>query len=109
MTEVTVVVVARAKPGMGDEAEAAFRTVVEATHREEGCLLFALHRVASDPERFALVERWRSREDLDAHLQTPHLLAFRERAPELWAEPMDLMIVDPVTAGDPALGTLAGA
>ena len=107
MSEVVVVVLARAKPGRGDEAAAAFQEVAVPTHAEEGCLLYALHRVASDPERIVLVERWASREALDQHLATPHLLAFRENSHDVWEGPMEILIVDPVPTGDPVKGILA--
>jgi len=107
MSEVVVVVLARAKPGRGDEAAAAFQEVAVPTHAEEGCILYALHRVASDPERIVLVERWASREALDQHLATPHLIAFREGSHDVWAESMEILIVDPLAAGDPIKGRLA--
>ena len=106
MSEVHVVVLARAKPGRGDEAAAAFQEVAVPTHGEEGCIVYALHRVANDPERLVLVERWASREALDQHLATPHLTAFREDSHDLWAEPMEILIVDPLLAGDPVKGSL---
>jgi len=73
VAEVVVVVLFRAKPGRGADAEAAFAEAVPPTHAEEGCVAFAVHRVAGDADRFALIERWESREALDAHLATPHL------------------------------------
>ena len=109
MAEVVVVVLFRAKPGCGADAEAAFAEAVPPTHAEEGCVAFAVHRVAGDADRFALIERWESREALDAHLATPHLHAFRERGAELWAEPPQLTVAAALPLGDPAKGSLAGA
>jgi quinol monooxygenase YgiN len=107
MAEVTVVVLARAKPGRGDEAEAAFGKVSVPTHAEEGCILYALHRVEADPDRLVLIERWASAEALDEHLASEHLTAFRAASASLWAEPMEIMRVQPVGAGDPVKGRLA--
>jgi quinol monooxygenase YgiN len=110
MAEVVVVVQFRAAPGRAGEAEAAFAEVVPATHAEEGCVVFAVHRVAGDPDRFVLVERWASREALDAHLATPHLAAFRARGADIWAEPPQLTVAaGTLPVGDPAKGSLAGA
>ncbi len=58
------------------------------------------------PTASCCVERWESREALDQHLQTPHLLAFREGSADLWAEPMEILIVDPVAADDVTKGYL---
>lgn len=109
MSEVVVVVLGRAKPGRGDEAVAAFQKVAVPTHAEEGCITYAVHRVAGDEDRIVLVERWVSREALDEHLQTPHLLAFRADSADVWAEPMEILIVDAVEAADAAKGYLGGA
>ena len=87
MAEIVVVVLFRAVAGGGADAEAAFAEVVPPTHAEEGCVVFAVHRVARDPDRFVLIERWASREALDEHLASPHLAAFRARGADIWAEP----------------------
>ncbi len=104
-----MVVQFRAKPGREAAAEAAFGDVIPATHAEEGCVRFALHRVAGEPERFVLVERWASRAALDEHIATPHLAEFRARGAEIWAEPPQLTVAEALPVGDPAKGTLAGA
>lgn len=108
MSEVVVVVLFRATPGREADAQAAFEEVMPPTHAEEGCIRFALHSVAGDPERFVLVERWASRAALDEHLAAPHLAAFRARGADLWAEPPLIMVADPLSVGDPAKGSLGG-
>jgi quinol monooxygenase YgiN len=107
--EVVVVVLFQARPGQGAEAEAAFAEVVPATHAEDGCLAFAVHRVAGDDDRFVLVERWASRGALDDHLAAPHLAAFRERGGGIWAEPPQITVAGTLPLGDPGKGSLAGA
>ncbi len=102
-----MVVVARAKPGSGDEALAAFAGVAVPTHAEEGCLTYALHRSVADPDEIVLVERWASREALDEHLASEHLAAFRAGSADLWAAPMQVVVTTPAPAGDPAKGSLA--
>ncbi|MGD9570713.1 MAG: putative quinol monooxygenase [Thermoleophilia bacterium] len=106
MSEVVVVVVAQAKPGQGDAALAAFGEVSVPTHAEEGCIRYALHRSAADPDQIVLVERWASREALDEHLATTHLQEFRASSGDLWAGPMQIIVTTPQPAGDPAKGTL---
>jgi quinol monooxygenase YgiN len=109
MSEVVVVVLGRAKPGRGDEAVAAFQDVAVPTLAVVGCIACAVLRVAGDPDRIVLVERWASREALDEHLTTPHLVGFRESSHDLWAEPMEILLVDPVEAADAGKGYLGGA
>lgn len=106
MAEIVVTVLFRAQPGREADAEAAFAEVMPPTHAEEGCVRFALHRVAGEPGRYLLVERWATREALDQHIATPHIAAFRARGADIWAEPPQLTVADPLPVGDPAKATL---
>jgi quinol monooxygenase YgiN len=54
------------------------------------------------------VERWASKDALDAHLASSHVTAFRRDAAELAAEPSAIVIAQPVPSGDPAKGMLSG-
>ena len=49
------------------------RTVIAATHKEDGCLHYDLHSSITEPNTFVFVERWASREALGRHFETPHL------------------------------------
>ena len=75
MSEVVVVGSFKAQPGKEDEGLEAFKALVEPTHAEDGCILYALHQGSDDPARLTFIERWASREALDAHLKTPHVAA----------------------------------
>ena len=68
----------RLKPGMAEKIAAEARKVVAGTVKEDGCLQYDFHLSVTDPTRLVAVERWTSREALDAHGRTPHLLAWRE-------------------------------
>ena len=108
MSEITVLVSARAKPGRGAELLDLYGELAAATHQEAGCLAFTLHRGLEDHDVIALVERWESKEALDAHLQSSHVTAFRRDAAELSDGPSTIVIAQPVPAGDPGKGLLAG-
>ena len=107
MPEVIVVGAFKANPGKEEDALEAFRALVEPTHREEGCIVYALHRGSDDPARFAFIERWESRELLDAHLASDHVAAALERADELWGENGEITVYEAVPAGEPDKGLLA--
>jgi quinol monooxygenase YgiN len=47
------------------------------------------NRPASSCSRF---ENWVSKADLDTHLASPHIAAFRVKAPELLAEPANITL-----------------
>ena len=75
MADLDVIAVLTAKPGSEALVGAALHELVVATRREEpdACLAYDLYESAAAPGTFLTVERWRSQEDLDAHLQTAHV------------------------------------
>lgn len=107
MSEVVVVGSFRAEPGKEAEALEAFKALLEPTHAEDGCVLYALHQGADDPRELAFIERWASRELLDAHLKSPHVSAILERAPELFGESGKITVYDAVPGGETKKGSLA--
>jgi quinol monooxygenase YgiN len=107
MPEVVVVATFKAQPGKEEEAVQVFRDLVAPTHAEQGCILYALHQGVDDPSRLTFVERWASREDLDAHLKAPHLEAFFPRVEELFGDSADIVVYEAVPAGEPKKGSLA--
>ena len=108
MSEIVVVGSFTALPGKEEEGLEAFEGLVGPTHGEDGCILYSLHRGADDPARLAFVERWESREALDAHLASDHIQAVLARADELFGDSGDIVIYDAVPVGEDAKGSLAG-
>jgi quinol monooxygenase YgiN len=53
MSEVVVVGSFKSQPGKEGEAVEAVRALVEPTHGEQGCILYALHRGVDDPSGLA--------------------------------------------------------
>jgi quinol monooxygenase YgiN len=103
---VVVVVAMKAKDGKLDEALEVFRPCLEATHKEEGNLTYALHRNAQDPNAFVLIERWRSQADIDEHMKSPHIAdLFANVGPLLDGAP-SMHFTTPFPVGDPAKGIL---
>jgi len=108
MAEVIGVVDVVAAEGRADEVVAAFEVCLAKTHEEEGCLLYALHRDNENPHHLVLVERWRSQEDLDAHLQKPYVADLFTVAgtPGMLAEAPRLTFASSLSLGDPGKGSL---
>jgi quinol monooxygenase YgiN len=110
MSEIVVVVHFHADEGRGADGLAALGDLSVPTHAEQGCLAFALHTAADDPDHIVLIERWASRAALDEHLATEHLAAFRAGGADIWSGPPGITVLDPAPApaGDPAKASLAG-
>jgi len=78
------------KPETIDETRAALEAFVEPTRAEAGCIFYELMQNNDDPADFTFVEEWESDETLDAHLESPHISAFKERAGDLLAAEPDV-------------------
>jgi quinol monooxygenase YgiN len=79
----TVIAQIRARPGQEAPLRRQLRCLVGPTRAESGCIVYDLHESNTDPGLFVFYETWRAEADLDAHFQTPHMLEFQERIPEL--------------------------
>ena len=76
MADLDVVAIITAATGEEDAVRDALTTLAGASlAEEEGCLAYDLFESAAAPGTFVTVERWRSQDDLDAHMQTAHVEA----------------------------------
>ena len=106
MSEVVVVGAFTARDGKESEAEDAFKALVDPTHAEDGCILYALHRGNDDPRKLAFIERWESREKLDAHLESDHVKDVLTKVDDLFSS-ADITVYDAVPGGQEKKGSLA--
>lgn len=65
------------EPVHRDEVVRQLPTVAGPTRAEAGCLDYAMSPDPDHPGRIRIFERWASQQDLDAHLERPHVLDFR--------------------------------
>ncbi len=103
--EVTVVATMKIKPEDEERALGILESVIAASHGEEGCGKYTLHRAKNEPGAFSIVEVWRSQDDLDAHFKEPHLAPIAQ-ALEMLVEPPQILFCEPVTVGGSEKGTL---
>lgn len=89
--ELTVIARSKAKPGREADVERELRRVVGPTHKEAGCLRYAIHRGIDDPSSFLVVERWVSREALDKHLGSAHVQTLFQAVGDLVAGPPEIL------------------
>jgi quinol monooxygenase YgiN len=106
MSEVVVVGAFTARDGKESEAEAAFKALVDPTHGEDGCILYALHRGHDDPRKLAFIERWESKELLDAHLESDHVKDVLTKVDDLFAS-AEITVYDALPGGQDEKGSLA--
>ncbi len=106
MSAVTILATVRPKPGMEAEVEKSFHTLLEPTHAEQGCELYALHRVVERPGELIFVERWSSAEDLAAHAASDHIAACGAACEGMLAEPVEITHLEALPGGDPGKAAL---
>ena len=77
MTEIVVAGWIDWEPAHRDQALAHLRDATGPTRAEPGCLDYAMTADPDDERRIRVFERWASARDLEEHLRTPHIAAFR--------------------------------
>ena len=89
-----VLAIITAKPGQREHILEAYRANVDAVRAEQGCLAYEAVVDVRDaapgfaqfgPDTFVVVERWASREALQAHAVTPHMKAYAIKVKDLTA------------------------
>lgn len=73
MSELHVVATIPVKPEHADELRPVIAELAAETNKEEGCVSYVAYESQSAPGVFVTVESWRAQEDLDKHMQTPHI------------------------------------
>ncbi len=59
------------------------KTLIEATRKEDGCMVYAFGVDVLDPNSIVITEAWRDAAALAKHLEAPHFLAWRDANPDL--------------------------
>jgi quinol monooxygenase YgiN len=62
-----VVATSQVKPESRDAFIKGAQECIAATRKEKGCISYDSHTSINDPNLFVVVERWETREDLNAH------------------------------------------
>jgi quinol monooxygenase YgiN len=87
MSKCYVTAVISPKLGMENRVEAEILSNIPLVREERGCLRYDLHVQKRDGVKFLFYEIWEDLAALDAHLKTPHMLAYQERTKDMLAAP----------------------
>jgi quinol monooxygenase YgiN len=93
LSMIYVVATSHVKPECRDAFIKGAKQVVAATRQEKGCVAYDSHTSIHDPNLFVVVERWETREDLNAHGRAPHMKTWREYSAPLKVSPTVIEIV----------------
>ena len=88
-----VIATSHVKPEMREAFVKGAKECIAATRKEKGCISYEGHTSIMDPHLFVMVERWETREDLNAHSRAPHIKVWREYSAPLKVEPTLIEII----------------
>lgn len=90
---IIVTVKSKTKPEFKDKYVQEFNLTAKEVRLENGCLEYELYRKDSDSVEFFLFERWESKEHVEVHLKTKHMLEFISKT-ENWFESKEIKIYE---------------
>jgi quinol monooxygenase YgiN len=88
-----VVATTQVKPDQRDAFIKGHKACIAETLKEKGCISYEGHTSIHDPNTYVVVERWETREDLNAHGRAPHMKVWREYSAPLKASPTVIEII----------------
>ena len=88
-----VVATTKVKPETRTPSSRGTRNASTRPCNEKGCIAYEGHTSINDPNLFVVVERWESRDDLNAHGRAPHMKVWREYSSPLKASPTVIEII----------------
>lgn len=95
---VPVIAIFIAKPGTEELVEQLFRSVIDTTLEEDGCINYQLNRDTENPCRFVWTEEWESKALLERHLNAPHITHLFSVIPK-YIETSDIIALNPLAGG----------
>lgn len=90
------------KPEKAEAFEALFRTYVEPSRAEPGCVEYHMLRDAQDSSLFIFFEIWASAEAFAAHTALPHMQRFHEQRMDYLSQDFvvrQIEMISPASAG----------
>ena len=87
------------RPDRRDAFVAAAREQIVETRKEPGCISYDFYESQTEPNTFVFNERWKSKEAIDFHFQTPHIKKFMSVLPSCVAEPPVIELVEVARIG----------
>ncbi len=88
-----VIATTQMKPECREAFINGHKACIAETLKEKGCVSYEGHVSVNEPNRYVVVERWETREDLNAHGRAPHIKTWREYSTPLRSSPTVIEII----------------
>jgi len=92
-----VVAIAETTADKADELKSICLGLIEPTRKEKGCISYDLYQDTTNPGRFTFIENWQSKEHLDVHLKSTHLVAAGAAFGKIVTKEMVVMMLNKLT------------
>lgn len=83
----------RPRPEKAAELREELDTMIGHSRQEPGCETYDLYESGDDEVAYHLFERYSDAEALEAHRAADYYKAYRERLPDLLAQPVDVQVL----------------
>jgi quinol monooxygenase YgiN len=70
------------------------KKMIDASLKDEGCISYTFYQNFLNKEEYIMVEEWKSKELLNAHMKTPHFAALGEYMKKVSLKEMDIQIIE---------------
>jgi quinol monooxygenase YgiN len=92
----TVVALLETSADKADELKKVCLGLIEPSRKDEGCISYELYQDTTNPGKFTYIEKWESKELLDAHLKTPHLVAAAEAFGKILTKELQVILLEKI-------------
>jgi quinol monooxygenase YgiN len=92
----TVVALLETSAEKADELKKVCLGLIEPSRKDEGCISYELYQDTTNPGKFTFIEKWKSKELLDAHLKAPHLVAAAEVFGKILIKELQVILLDKI-------------
>ncbi|MFC4314428.1 putative quinol monooxygenase [Steroidobacter flavus] len=90
MTDLSNIVLLKARAGKSDQLGAALKELVKPTRQEPGCAICELNQSGDDPNTWMVYERWAGQAAFDSHMKQPYVARFLQQLDELVSDPPEV-------------------
>src|SRR5258705_13945698 len=92
------------KPENKDDFISGHKACTAETLKEKGCISYDGHVSVNNPNLYVVVERWETRDDLNAHGRAPHMKVWREDSSPMKKAPTGIEVISDGKGGKRLFG-----
>ena len=96
VTDLRVVATIAGKPEAADTVRGVLSALAVASRDDAGCIAYELCESVDTPGTFVVIETWRTKDELEAHLTTDHVRDAFAKTGDLILSPPSIVVLNPL-------------